>query len=104
LPYYFSKKFNTRVYEDDNSIKIRHYGKLTIGEEFKKVCLFENLRENGYDEEICIDEEGEKYICIIRIKDNCLGPDYLGERLIKWTKIVKKYKDYYRDLYKNKNE
>ena len=69
---------------------------------FKENIFFEYLRENGYDNEICIDEEGRKeYVCIIRLNGNSIEPDYLGERLIKWTKIIKEYKDYYRNLYSN---
>jgi|GEM_PF-1486119 len=102
LPYYFSKRFNTRVYEDESLIEIRHYGNFTIGRKgLKKIYFFEYLRENGYDNEICIDEEGEEYVCIIRLNGNSIEPDYLGERLIKWTKIIKEYKDYYRNFYSN---
>ncbi|QXM05073.1 hypothetical protein [Crassaminicella indica] len=61
----------------------------------------ELIKEHGYDDEICIDEEGKEYICIIRLQDNNIDPNYLGERLIKWTMILKEFKDYYRNLYSN---
>ncbi|AYO31672.1 hypothetical protein D2962_14660 [Biomaibacter acetigenes] len=65
LPYYFSKSFNTRVYEDNNLIEIRNYGKFTIGRRgLKRQYFFDYLKENGYNDEICIDEEGKEYVLL----------------------------------------
>jgi len=102
MPYYFSKSFNTRVYGDNNIFEIRNYGKFTIGRRgLKRKYFFDYLREHGYDDEIFIDEEGKEYICIIKFQDNSINSDYFGERLIKWTMILKEFKDYYRNLYSN---
>lgn len=100
IPYYFSKAFNTRAYEDSNYIEIRNYGKFTIGRRgLKRQYFFDYLRNNGYKDEICLDEEGQEYICIIKIKNSNIDLQYFSEQLIKWTSILKLFKDYYRELY-----
>lgn len=100
MPYYFSKSFNTRVYEGKNSIEIRNYGKFTIGRRgLKRQYFFDYLRNNGEDKEICIDEDGKEYICIIKIEDDNIESQYIGQRLTKWTIVLKKFKDYYRKFY-----
>lgn len=99
MPYHFSKLFNTRVYEEGNEVEIRNYGKFTIGRRgLKKQYFFDYLRENGFEDEIKYDEEGKEYISVIKIKDNNIDSQYLKYRLIKWTNLLKEFKDYYRKL------
>lgn len=90
MPYYFSKSFNTRVYEEGHFIEIRNYGKFTIGRRgLKKQYFFDYLRENGYKDEI--DEEGKEYISIIKLKKNDIDSELLKFRLIKWTVLLLYY-------------
>ena len=99
LPYYFSKSFNTRVYEEGNSIEIRNYGKFTIGRRgLKKQYFFDYLRENGYGDDIENDEEGKEYIIVIILKNGNIDLQLIKSRLIKWTILLKEFKDYYRKL------
>lgn len=99
VPYYFSKRFNTRMYEDKTFIEVRNYGRFTIGRKgLKMQYFFDYLRNNKYDNEICTDEERKQYVCILKFKKYNIDPKYLSERLIKWTVIIKKYKDYYKSM------
>lgn len=94
FPYEFSKRCNTRLYEEDNIIEIRNYGKFTIGRRsLKRECFFECLKDNGYDEEILLDDDKNKYVSILTIQDQNIQNDYLEERLIFWSKMVKQYKE-----------
>lgn len=50
LPYYFSNRFSTRVYEHSDTIEIRNYGRFTIGRRgLKKQMFFDYLRKNGFE-------------------------------------------------------
>lgn len=98
--FHFSKHANTRLYCDSDRIEIRNYGKFTIGRRsLKKLDFFDYLTNNGYADEIKIDEEGEPYVCIfivMRGKGNDLEKRYIAERLVKFTFMVKDFKDCYR--------
>lgn len=99
MPYYFSKSFNTRVYELGNEVEIRNYGKFTIGRRgLKKQYFFDYLRENGYENDIDNDEEGKEYIRVITLKNGNIDLGVLKSRLIKWTMLLKEFKDYYRSI------
>lgn len=99
MPYYFSKRFYTRVFEDDDMFEIRNYGKFTIGRVgLKMKYFFDYLKENGYEDEVKYDEEGKEYIVILKFKKGCIEPVYLKERLLKCTYLVKGFKDYRRSL------
>lgn len=99
MPYYFSKSFNTRVYEEGSCIEIRNYGKFTIGRRgLKKQYFFDYLRENDYDDDIENDEEGKEYISVIALKKGNIDLELLKCRLIKWTILLKEFKDYYRSI------
>jgi len=100
IPYYFSKSFNTRVYELGNEVEIRHYGRFTIGRRgLKKKYFFDYLREHGYEDEIKYDEEGKEYINFITLKNKNVDVELLKSRLIKLTMLLKEFKDYYREVF-----
>lgn len=70
LPYEYSKKFDTRIYENSYKIQIRKYGEFTVcGKSIKREEFFDYLRKNGYSDYIEIDEDGEKFINIMCIDD-----------------------------------
>lgn len=99
IPYYFSKKFYTRLFEDDDNFEIRNYGKFTIGRTgLKMKYFFDYLKENNYEDEIKYDEDGKEYITILNFKKMTIEPVYLRERLLTCTFLVKEFKDYRRSL------
>ncbi len=98
FPYNFTKRCNTRLYEGDNVVEIRNYGRFTIGRRsLKRECFFEYLKDSGYSEEILLDDDGNKYVAILTIQDRNIQNHYLGERLIFWSTMVKQYKDVMRE-------
>lgn len=99
IPFYFSKSFNTRVYEEGNTVEVRNYGKFTIGRRgLKREYFFNYLRENGFENEIEYDEDGKEYISVIKFENGNIDTQHLNERLIKCTNLLKEFKDYYRSL------
>ena len=103
IPYFFSKAFNTRVYQDGNTLEIRNYGKFTIGRRgLKKQAFFDYLKQKGYENEINYDEENKEYIKVFEIENMDIPDEYFLERLIKLTYILKEYKDYFRAIYTKK--
>lgn len=99
IPFYFSKSFNTRVYEEGNTVEVRNYGKFTIGRRgLKREYFFNYLRENGFENEIEYDEDGKEYISVIKFENGNIDAQHLNERLIKCTNLLKEFKDYYRSL------
>lgn len=101
MPYYFSRQFNTRVYEEANLIEIRNYGRFTIGRRaLKKKDFFNYLKVNGYESEINYDEENKEYVKVMEINNMDIPEEYFCERFIKLTNIVKEFKDFYRSIYK----
>ncbi len=90
LPFYYSKRFNTRLYRDDEIIEIRNYGKFTVGRKgLKREMVFDFLSSKGYDDEILIDEAGLSYISILKFDDKTLTKDYVAERLVKLTYLIR---------------
>ena len=99
LPFNFSKAFNTRLYEDGNSIEIRNYGKFTIGRRgLKRTDFFDYLRENGFNDGIKLDEDGQEYICFFKIESMKMENQYFAERLVELTYLLKDFKDKLRTL------
>lgn len=99
IPFYFSKSFNTRVYEEGNMVEVRNYGKFTIGRRgLKREHFFDYLRENGFEDEIEYDEEGKEFISVIKFENGNIDTQHLQDRLIKCTNLLKEFKDYYRSL------
>lgn len=48
--YEYSKRFTTRLYENDDIIEVRNYGRFTIGRRsLKREVFFNYLREEGLD-------------------------------------------------------
>lgn len=98
--YEYSKRFNTRLYENEDIIEVRNYGKFTIGRRsLKREVFFNYLREEGLDDEILLDEDEKKYINIFSIKKDNLECGYLKKQLIKWTDIVNEFKTIQRKIY-----
>lgn len=99
LPLYFSKAFNTRLYEDGNTIEIRNYGKFTIGRRgLKRKDFFDYLRGNGFNDEIMLDEDGQEYICFFKIESMKMETRYFAERLVELTYLLKDFKNKLRTL------
>lgn len=99
IPFYFSKAFNTRVYEQGNMVEVRNYGKFTIGRRgLKREYFFNYLRENGFEDEIEYDEERKEFISVIKFDNGNIDTQHLKDRLIKCTNMLKEFKDYYRSL------
>lgn len=100
FPYEFSRRFNTRLYENEQIIEVRNYGKFTIGRKgLKREVFFNYLRQEGLENEILLDDDGKEYINIFRIeKDNIQG-NYLKKQLVKWTNIINKFKTAQREKY-----
>ena len=99
--YEYSKRFNTRLYENDSTIEVRNYGRFTIGRRsLKREVFFTYLREEGLEDEILLDEDGKEYINIFIIKKDNLKCEYIREQLFKWTNIVNEFKAAQRKIYK----
>lgn len=98
LPFYYSKVFITRLYEENNCVEIRNYGRFTVGHRgLKKVFFFDYLKDHGLSSEIKVDEEGEKYICIFSITNMSIDPQLFDKRIIELTHLIKGFKDKYRN-------
>jgi hypothetical protein len=95
IPYFFSRRFNTRAFKDGNHIEIRNYGKFTVGRAgLKKQDFFDYV--NSVDSErIEIDEEGKEYIVVFDIYDD-LSSDDFAEQLVKFTILIRDFKLQYR--------
>ena len=92
LPYEYSKRFNTRIYENDINIQIRNYGRFTVGRKgLARKVFFDYLRNNGYSDEINLDEEGKEFISILDVNKN-LDYETIVNSLIKWKNIIEKFK------------
>ncbi len=101
LPYEFSKRCNTRVYEKDNNIEIRNYGGFTIGKrKLKQQFFFEFLKRNNHTKDIFIDEEYQEYLKILEIFNITLSKKYFIDKIVETTYLIKEYKDYAREYYK----
>lgn len=97
IPYYFNRQFNTRAYEDNDTIEIRNYGKFTVNNRsLKKELFFSFLREMNMNEKIHYDEELKPYIRVFEIIDGDIGKVDFADSLIDFTLLVKAYKDRYR--------
>lgn len=100
FPYEFSRKFNTRLYENENIIEVRNYGRFTIGRRgLKREVFFNYLRQEGLEDEILIDADGKEYINIFRIQKDDLHCNYIKKQLVKWTNIINKFKTDQRKIY-----
>lgn len=100
----FTKKVYTRVFVDEDKIEIRNYGRFTIGNGSAKMNdFFDYLRDKGYQNEICFDEEGKQYIKVLEVDNMSLSSEYFIERITKITYLVKEFKDYFRGKYITEN-
>ncbi|MBN9647597.1 hypothetical protein J0L31_11395 [Terrisporobacter glycolicus] len=99
FPYEFSRRFNTRLYENENIIEVRNYGRFTIGRRsLKRKIFFNYLRTNGLDDEILLDGDGKEYINIFSIQKDNLQCNYIKKQLVKWTRIVNDFKTIQRKI------
>lgn len=93
FPYEFSRRFNTRLYENEQIIEVRNYGRFTIGRKgLKREVFFNYLRQEGLENEILLDADGKEYINIFRIQKDNLHGNYIKKQLVKWTNIINKFK------------
>lgn len=93
IPFEFNRRFNTRAYEENGLIEIRNYGKFTVGRKgIKKKEFFDFLRKKNKDL-INIDEENKEYITVFSIKDGQLSKEDFANSLIKFTYLIKEFKD-----------
>lgn len=93
IPFEFNRRFNTRAYEENGLIEIRNYGKFTVGRKgIKKKEFFDFLRKKNKDL-INIDEENKEYITVFSIKDRQLSKEDFANSLIKFTYLIKEFKD-----------
>lgn len=70
------------------------------GSSIKMEVFFDYLRNNGYQDEIYYDEDHKQYIKVLEVKKS-LSYEYFKERITKFTYLVKKFKDYSRNVYNN---
>ena len=100
FPYEYSKRFNSMLYENENIIEVRNYGKFTIGRRgLKREVFFNYLRDEGLESEILLDEYGKEYINVLIIEKEDLKSEYIKKQLIKWTNIVNRFKNIQRKIY-----
>ena len=100
FPYEYSKRFNSRIYENENIIEVRNYGKFTIGRRgLKREVFFNYLRDEGLEREILLDEDGKEYINIFTIEKEDLKSEYIKKQLIKWVNIVNRFKHIQRKIH-----
>lgn len=100
FPYEYSKRFNSRLYENENIIEVRNYGKFTIGRRgLKREVFFNYLRDEGLESEILLDEYGKEYINVLIIEKEDLKSEYIKKQLIKWANIVNRFKNIQRKIY-----
>lgn len=93
IPFEFNRRFNTRAYEEDGIIEIRNYGRFTVGRKgIKKKDFFDFVREKNKDL-INIDEEDKEYITVFSIKDENLSKEDFANSLIRFTYLIKEFKD-----------
>ena len=101
LPLNFSNYFNTRMFEDNGLVEIRNYGKFTIGRKgLKREDFFNYHIKHGYEKEILLDEKNSKYICALKIEQGEIDKEFLAERIVYLTYMIKEFKDYFRRLAK----
>jgi len=101
----FSNRRNTRLYEDGNTVEVRHYGKFVLGEppggftfvkkpQLTRDDFFNWLRHNNHQNLIITDEKGKSYICVFQFDIRNLAQGYIEQQLAFYTlDIVKKFKD-----------
>lgn len=93
IPLFFSKRFNTRIFEENGIIEIRNYGRFTVGTRgLSRKVFFDYLRNNNYSDEILTDEEGNEYVCIFRISGDIIDRETFQNRLVKLTLLIDKFK------------
>ncbi len=100
VPYEFSKRYSARVYECEEDIELRIYGKFSIGRKCYKADVFINyLKDNGYANEVRVDSEHKEYVRILQIdKDLNFNLESIEKRFNKWVRVVNEYKKYYEEL------
>lgn len=97
IPLFFSKRFNTRIFEEKGIIEIRNYGRFTVGTcGLSRKVFFDYLRNNKHSDEILTDEEGNDYICVLRISDDIIDKEAFVNRLVKLTLLIHAFKSHFR--------
>lgn len=96
LPYKISPRYNSQVYETEDGIEIRMYGKFRIKKKNYKAEIFMNyLKDNGYGNEVRVDECSKEYVRLLNIgKDLSLDLEVIKKRFNKWLNVVNDYKEY----------
>ncbi|WP_297436597.1 hypothetical protein [uncultured Clostridium sp.] len=96
IPYKYSDRYNGLVYEDDDIIEIRMYGKFKFKKRNYKAEIFMNfLKDNGYSNEVRQDDNSKEYVRLLNInKDLKLDLNTIKERFNKWLNVVNDYKEY----------
>ena len=96
IPFEFKRTFNNRAYEEDGLIEIRNYGKFTVGRSgIKKKDFFDFVRQKDKSL-ILIDEENKEYITVFSMKDKIMSKEEFANSLIKFTYLIKEFKEGYR--------
>lgn len=96
LPYVTSPRNNSLVCETEDGIEIRMYGKFRIQKKNYKAEIFMNyLKDNGYSNEVRIDENSKEYVKLLDIDKNLkLDLNNIKERFTKWLNVINDYKEY----------
>ncbi|MGL4762973.1 MAG: hypothetical protein ACRC6T_13930 [Sarcina sp.] len=96
LPYQLSTRYNSQVCETEECIEVRMYGKFRFKKKNYKAEIFMNyLKDNGYGNEVRIDEECKEYVRLFNIgKDLSLDLDIIKKRFNKWLNVINDYKEY----------
>lgn len=97
IPFEFKRIFNSRAYGDKKLIEIRNYGKFTVGRSgIKKKDFFDFMTRKDKNL-INIDEENKEYITVFTIENESMTKEEFASSLIKFTYLVKEFKEEYRD-------
>ena len=96
LPYKLSTRQNSQVFETEDGIEIRMYGKFRFKKKNYKAEIFMNyLKDNGYGNEVRVDECSKEYVRLLNIgKDLSLDLEVIKQRFNKWLNVVNDYREY----------
>ncbi|WP_297521667.1 hypothetical protein [uncultured Clostridium sp.] len=96
LPYKLSTRYNSQVYETDELIEVRMYGKFRFKKRnYKSEIFMDYLKDNGYGNEVRIDDDYKEYVRLFNIsKDLKFDLENIKKRFNKWLGVINDYKEY----------